>query len=158
MELNPSLTTIQQDDPKVYNQIGFLPMPPGPLNHTGKGVAYAAANGFYISADSKHPHDAWLLMEQYLKDSSQISKVLDASPVLKADQHASWIESNPELKAMYQTMGQMRLQGNPNIPQWVTSVRGTIYTDAQAILYGHSVASVLGTMNAAIQNDLSTTK
>lgn len=158
MEFNPSLTTIKKYDPKVYNQIGFMPMPPGPLNHTGKGVAYAAANGFYISADAKHPKAAWLLLEQYLKDTGPISEVSGASPVLKADQHAAWIEKNPELRAMYQTMASMRLQGNPNIPQWVTSVRGTVYTDAQAILYGHSVASVLPGLNAAIQADLSTTK
>lgn len=152
MEFAPSLPTIQKYDPKVYHQIGFMPVPPGPLSK--KSATYAAANGFYISADSKHAADAWLLLEQYLKDSGSIARGLGVSPVLKADEHAPWIEKNPELKAMYRAMGEMRLQGNPNIPAWVTAVRGDIYTVGQGILYGRSVAQVARTMTQEIQSAL----
>lgn len=152
MEFMPSLPTIRKYDPKAYHQIGFMPTPLGPLSQ--KSATYAAANGFYLSADSKHPADAWLLLKQFLNDSGAIARGLGASPVLKVGEHAPWIEHNPELKAMYHAISSMRLQGNPNIPQWVTSVRGDIYTDGQGILYGQSVPHVMKTMTHDIQSAL----
>lgn len=152
MELaNGNLVTIKQLYPKVYDDIGFLPFPRGPM---GKyGVSYAAANGFYISSASKHPADAWLFLKTALQHSGELAQAVGGNPVLKQDQNAPWIRKDPELSAMFHVIATSHLQGNANIPQWI-NVRNTFATDVQAALYGQSPASVLQKAESDLQQIL----
>lgn len=146
-----NMANIKSLYPAIYNEIGFDPFPRAPRGK--ENVSFAAANGFYISAQTKYPRDAWLFLETALKDSGSLAESQGFSPVLKQDQHAAWIERDPELKAMYQDIAKSHLQGNPNIPQWI-NIRNTFATDAQAALYGQSSSSVMAKTNADLQQIL----
>ncbi|MFD1674183.1 ABC transporter substrate-binding protein [Alicyclobacillus fodiniaquatilis] len=149
----PNMTSFKQYYPNIYNDIGFAPFPSGPMGKEDN-VTYGAANGFYISSESKHPKDAWLLIEAFLSDSGSLARDLGAIPPLQKDQQAAWIEKDPILKSMFTAIGQSKVQGNPNIPQWI-NVRNTFAQIAQAALYGQNAQSVLAKTNQSVQSVLS---
>jgi multiple sugar transport system substrate-binding protein len=148
----PNLPTLKQNYPSVYDKIGYVPFPTGP-NGTGN-VTYGAADGFYISSQTKHPDEAWKLLQYLLKNSADVTKVIGGIPPLSNDQHVSWIESDSGYKEVIAAINQSKVTGNPNVPQWI-SVRNTFAQDAQQVLYGQSPKSVLTKANQDIQKDLS---
>lgn len=128
-----------------------------PLAVDGSRAGWASSSGFSISARTKHPREAWMLLKELVGEEMQMKLIATTIPA-RVDLQAGYLEANglsqANLKAFLDMLPYVK--PSPRIPELLEVSQELDYWFELALQEGSSAADIVPMMDSGINRILST--